>query len=98
MENEMETAYGWFRVLLRTTSLVLCNETYGRSCPRTDGDADLQHEKARAVLYPIFAQISALCRARKSTNPTIHRPSLHCIAALCMVGLADLLARHGANI
>jgi hypothetical protein len=29
---------------------------------------------------------------------TIHKPSLHSAAGLCMVGLVDLRALHGANI
>jgi hypothetical protein len=45
-----------------------------------------------------FAQILAPCRARKSTNSTIHRPAIECKEGLCMVGLVDLRARHSANI
>jgi hypothetical protein len=50
------------------------------------------------VKYPFFARILALCRARKSTNPTIQMATLHSIAAMCMVGCVELLAQHGANI
>jgi hypothetical protein len=61
---------------------------------RTDGKP---YNTTKLADYPLFAQILALCRAHKSTNPTIHR--LHSAAHLCMVGLVDLLARHGtANI
>jgi hypothetical protein len=50
------------------------------------------------VKYPLFARILALCQARKSTNPTIQMATLPSNAALCMVGLVDLRARHGAKI
>jgi hypothetical protein len=53
----------------------------------------------KLVEYPLFARIlSALCQASKSTNPTIHRHSLHSAAGLCLVGIIDLLARCSANI
>jgi hypothetical protein len=45
-----------------------------------------------------FAQILAPCRAINSTYPTIHMAVIECKAAMCMVGLVDLRARHSANI
>jgi hypothetical protein len=45
-----------------------------------------------------FAQILAPCRARKSTYSTIHMAAVECKAAMCMVGLVDLRARHSAYI
>jgi hypothetical protein len=48
--------------------------------------------------YPFFARILALWQALKSTNLTIRMASLHYIAAMRMVGLVELIARHGANI
>jgi hypothetical protein len=50
------------------------------------------------VKYPLFAQILALCRARKSTNPTIHTSSAEYKLDVCMVGIVESFARHGANI
>jgi hypothetical protein len=79
------SVYGGFLVVLRT-SQVLCNKT-GRHARL---DASLQHEVTSDV--PFFAQILALWRALKSTNPTIHS-----IAGLCKVRLVDLIARHGAE-
>jgi hypothetical protein len=37
-----------------------------------------------------FAKIGAPCQAKKSTNPTIHRPALESKEGLCMVGLVEL--------
>jgi hypothetical protein len=45
-----------------------------------------------------FARILALCRACKSTNPTIRSAALEGKVAMCMVGLVDLQARHSAKI
>jgi hypothetical protein len=45
-----------------------------------------------------FAQILAPCRASNSTIPTIHMSSNYPAEDVCMVGLVDLRALHGANI
>ena len=48
--------------------------------------------------YRFFAQILALLRARKSTNPTIPLNAEEYKEASDMVGVVDSRALHGANI